>query len=396
MNLPKAFRSYSGMNEASIDSSTGLPLDIAKVSGALQILDALPHPIFTVDERNVIESANPAAEVFFGTTLAGRNHALDSLLPIGSSLLGLITQIREEGGAINEHRVDLGLPRLGLERPVDIFVAPLAPQSGTLVVMLRERSIAEKLDRQHMFRGAARSVSAMASMLAHEIKNPLSGIRGAAQLLESEASDGDRALTRLICDETDRIVKLVDRMKPFSAGPSDNKFEAVNIHAVLDHVKKVSQAGFARHITFKEKYDPSLPPVLGDRDQLIQVFLNLAKNASEAIGMSRSDGEVEFKTSFRPGVRLKINGQETPLRLPLEFCVSDNGPGIAPEVLPRLFDPFVTTKPTGTGIGLALIAKIVGDHGGIVECESHGGRTTFKVLMPMHMPRDGRSTEPDA
>ena len=181
-------------------------------------------------------------------------------------------------------------------------------------------------------------------------------------------------------------------MKPFSV-ISDEDFSSVNIHEVLDHVKKVSQAGFARHIRIREVYDPSLPPVFGSRDQLVQVFLNLAKNAAEAIGHDRLDGEIELKTAFRPGVRLKINGSETPVSLPLEFCVRDNGPGISDETMPRLFDPFFTTKPTGTGLGLALIAKIIGDHGGIVECDSHAGRTTFKVLMPMHVPRDGRSAE---
>ena len=362
--------------------------------GALQILEALPHPIFTLDEVNVVTSTNPAADAFFGTSLIGpRQQSLGSFLPANSSLLTLVAQVREQGGAINEHRVELGLPRLGVDKLVDIFVTPMAPQSTVVLVMLRERSIAEKLDRQHARRGAARSMSAMASMLAHEIKNPLSGIRGAAQLLEQEANDDDRALTRLICDETDRIVKLVDRMKPFSA-TADEEFESVNIHAVLDHVRKVSQAGFARHIRIRESYDPSLPPVLGSRDQLIQVFLNLAKNAAEAIGPDRSDGEIELRTAFRPGVRLKINGSETPVSLPLEFCVLDNGPGIAEEVMQHLFDPFVTTKATGSGLGLALIAKIIGDHGGIVECESHGSRTIFKVLMPMHAPCDGRAAEP--
>jgi two-component system nitrogen regulation sensor histidine kinase GlnL len=171
--------------------------------------------------------------------------------------------------------------------------------------------------------------------------------------------------------------------------------ESVNIHAVLDYVKKVSQAGFARHIRFIENYDPSLPQVLGNRDQLVQVFLNLVKNATEAIGETADEGEIELSTAFRPGVRLKTSESAPPVSLPLEFCVRDNGPGISPEVLPNLFDPFITTKATGTGLGLALVAKIVGDHGGIIECESHPRRTTFRVLMPMYAPRDGRSTKPD-
>ena len=359
--------------------------------GPAGILDALPTPVFTVGPDDLVTSSNPAADAFFGTSLsAPRQQALSTLLPEGSSLIALIHHVRGGGGTINEHRVELGLSRLSMDKLVDIFVTPVAPRSDTLVVMLHERSIAEKLDRQHARRGAARSMSAMASMLAHEIKNPLSGIRGAAQLLEAEANDGDRALTRLICDETDRIVKLVDRMKPFSV-VRDDDFDSVNIHAVLDHVKKVSKAGFARHIRIRESYDPSLPPVLGSRDQLIQVFLNLAKNAAEAIGPDRADGEIELRTAFRPGVRLKINGCDSPVNLPLEFCVLDNGPGIPAGVLPHLFDPFVTTKATGTGLGLALTAKIIGDHGGIVECESHGQRTIFKVLMPMHVVRDGRS-----
>lgn len=383
MNLP--FRPATKSRDISGKKTVASPFD------STLVLDALPYPVLTLDETDVITGANPAAEEFFGTSLSRpRRQTLTAMLPAHSSLVTLIEQVRERGGAINEHRVDLGLPRLGVERLVDIFVTTLTPTASDVVVMLRERTMAEKLDRQYALRGAARSVSAMASMLAHEIKNPLSGIRGAAQLLEAEASDDDRVLTRLICDETDRIVKLVDRMKPFSTGP-DESFASVNIHAVLDHVKKVSQAGFARSISIRERYDPSLPPVFGSRDQLIQVFLNLAKNAAEAIGSERRDGEIEFSTAFRPGVRLKINGSDQPVSLPLEFCVTDNGPGIAPEVLPRLFDPFVTTKATGTGLGLALIAKIVGDHGGIVECDSHPGRTTFKILMPMHAPRDGRS-----
>ena len=194
-----------------------------------------------------------------------------------------IEQARTRGAAVNEYKVDLGTPRNPGERLVDLHVAPLPDRPDHLVIMLQERTIADKMDRQLTHRGAARSVIALAAMLAHEIKNPLSGIRGAAQLLEHSVGDDDRSLTRLICDETDRIVKLVDRMEVFSDERPVER-ESVNIHVVLEHVKRLAQSGFARHIKFVEDYDPSLPPVLANRDQLIQVFLNLVKNAAEAIG----------------------------------------------------------------------------------------------------------------
>ena len=358
-------------------------------SGAADaVLDALPHPVIMVTADGKIANANAAAESFFEASLPLlRRHLLQDLVPFGSPLLALIEQVRRRGAAVNEYKVDLGTPRNPGERLVDLHVAPLPERHDHVVVMLQERTIADKMDRQLTHRSAARSVTALAAMLAHEIKNPLSGIRGAAQLLEQSANDDDRPLTRLICDEADRIVKLVDRMEVFTDERPIER-EPVNIHVVFEHVKRLAQSGFARHIKFAEEYDPSLPPVLASRDQLIQVFLNLVKNAAELIGENAADGEIQFTTAFRPGVRLSLPGTKTRVSLPLEFCVRDNGPGVPDDLMPHLFDPFVTTKPTGSGLGLALASKIVGDHGGIIECESQPRHTTFRVLMPVYVGND--------
>jgi two-component system nitrogen regulation sensor histidine kinase GlnL len=356
------------------------------------VLNALPHPVIVVSSDGKVADANAAAEAFFEVSVSHlRRHLLRDLVPFGSPLLTLIEQVRARGAPVNEYKVDLGTPRNPGDRLVDLYVAPLPEQPDSVVVMLQERTIADKMDRQLTHRGAARSVIALAAMLAHEIKNPLSGIRGAAQLLEQSVDDEDRTLTRLICDEADRIVKLVDRMEVFGDERPVER-EPINIHVVLDHVKRLAQSGFARQIKFIEEYDPSLPPILANRDQLIQVFLNLIKNAAEAIGETQG-GEIVLSTAFRPGVRLSLPGAKARISLPLEICIKDNGPGVPDELMPHLFDPFVTTKPTGSGLGLALVAKIVGDHGGIIECESQPRRTVFRVLMPVYA---GEGTAPDS
>ncbi|MEW7008246.1 two-component system sensor histidine kinase NtrB [Lentilitoribacter sp. EG35] len=345
------------------------------------VLNALPHAVIMVDAQGYIISANWGAENFLSASISHlTNRKLDEFIPFGSPLMILLEQVRERRGPVSEYRVDLSSPRLGDEKLVDIYASPVG-NTDNVVVVFQERSRADKIDRQLTHRAAARSVSGLASMLAHEIKNPLSGIRGAAQLLEMSVSDEDKSLARLIRDETDRIVSLVDRMEVFSdERPIDRV--ATNIHSVLDHVKAIAKAGFARNIEIAELYDPSLPEVFANRDQLIQVFLNLIKNAAEAV-KGQENPKITMITAFRPGIKISVGSTRERVSLPLEFSIQDNGPGVPADIQPHLFDPFITTKTNGSGLGLALVAKIVGAHGGIVECDSQKGRTTFKVLMPI-------------
>jgi two-component system nitrogen regulation sensor histidine kinase GlnL len=263
-----------------------------------------------------------------------------------------------------------------------VFGGPLPDQPGLILLMLQQRSMAQMIERQLTHRASARSVSGMAEVLAHEIKNPLSGIRGAAQLLEPGLKDEDRALTQLICAETDRIRNLVDRMEVFG-DERPLAAEPVNIHVVLDHVKRLAETGFAEAAKISVEFDPSLPPVPGNRDKLVQAFLNLVKNAAEAIEETREPGRIILRTAFRPGMRLAVPGTGARISLPLMIEVEDTGPGVAEDMKPHLFDPFVTSKRKGSGLGLALVAKIIRDHGGVIECESIPKRTVFRVLLPM-------------
>lgn len=359
-----------------------LPSPRAAIPGADAMLAALPSPLLLLDSHDAIRFVNAAGEQFMRTSspmLVGR--PLAAFIPEDNPVFALVAQARETGAVINEYGLSIESPRVG-SHEVDVTVVPMIEHTGTVMAVLRQRSMARRMDHQAASRAAWRSVTGMAAVLAHEVKNPLSGIRGAAQLLEANSDQKDRELTALIRDETDRICNLVDEMQVFSDKPL--RREAVNIHHVLDHVRKVAETGFAAHVRFQVRFDPSLPPVLGNRDQLIQVFLNLVKNATEAC--APNGGVVTLATAFRHGVRLSLPGTNDRVELPLEVVVEDNGGGIPAHIQADLFEPFVSGKQAGTGLGLALVAKILGDHGAVIDYDSEPGKTSFRVRLPMTRP----------
>lgn len=355
-------------------------------------LSALPFAVLAIERDSSIAYMNGAAEQFFEQGATGlRGRRLNQLLPTDSPLFSLIAQSIAGQTSVAEYDVSISFPR-GRPRNVAITAAPMMDGSSLTVVSLHEQSIARRINNQVAHRNAARSVTGLAELLAHEVKNPLSGIRGAAQLLEGAVVEPeDINLTRLICEETDRICDLVDRMGLFSDGELNRS--AVNIHLVLDRVRRVAQAGFGRHVEFVENYDPSLPAVYGNADQLIQVFLNVVKNACEAV--PRTNGKITITTSFQHGIRLALPGGTSRVQLPLIVSVQDNGKGIPEDVAANLFDPFVTSKVEGSGLGLALVAKVMGDHGGIVEFETSEEGTEFRLRLPMHNSKTGGNDAAD-
>lgn len=353
------------------------------------LLNSLGEAVIAVAPDNRIRFVNHAAEQLFGAGAVLLNgQSIGDLLPADSALLSIIEQCRRTGSSVAESEVHLESPRIGIHN-VNVRATCWSENPEVVILSLQKRSLARQIDRHLTQRGAARSITAMAAMLAHEVKNPLSGIRGAAQLLEDSVASDNRALTQLICNETDRIVALVNRMDSFTDDRPPAR-EAVNIHEVLDHVRRLAENGFARHVRIVELYDPSLPPVFGNRDQLVQVFLNLIKNAAEAT--PDTDGEIQLVTRYRHGTRLAVPGGKEYVDLPLEITVRDNGPGIPDSVKSALFDPFVSTKQNGSGLGLALVAKIIDDHGGMIDVESAPKRTEFRVLLPIQPNGQGHAS----
>jgi two-component system, NtrC family, nitrogen regulation sensor histidine kinase GlnL len=346
---------------------------------AWTVLNAMPSAVLAVDRALTIALVNPAAEQLFGISRAVLEaRPLAELLPFDSPLFDLIRRVGEAGSGVSDYGVELLLGR-GESHLVDVHVSPLDEQRGDHLVVLHPCSVAQRLNRQLSHRGGARAVAGLGATLAHEVKNPLSGIRGAAQLLEGSLAEDERPLIRLICDETDRICALVDRMEAFADGKPIER-GPVNIYQVLERVRRVSESGFGRRVKFVERYDPSLPEVDGDHDHLVQVFLNLIKNAAEAV--PAEGGEIRISTQYTHGLSMRVANSPERVELPILVEILDNGPGVSEEIVPHLFEPFVSSKRSGTGLGLSLAAKIVGDHGGVIEFQNQPRGALFRVRLP--------------
>jgi two-component system nitrogen regulation sensor histidine kinase GlnL len=343
------------------------------------IWGAMPYPALVLAADDTIRAANPAAESFGGVSLRQmQGKPLARYLGTDSTVLDVIAQARRSGVSVAQYNFGISWGDTATEI-YNIHAAPLHESEGEVLLLLHPQGMAEQMDRSLSHRSAARSVTGMAAMLAHEIRNPLAGISGAAQLLEMTLGDGERELTSLIREEADRIGKLVDRVEQFGDLRPAQRLP-LNIHDVLDRAKRAARAGFAAHARFVEDYDPSLPPACGDPDQLLQVFQNLLKNAAEAV--PRVGGVISIGTSYRPGVKMMHPGGHSE-SLPLLITVTDNGPGIPDNLIRDIFDPFVSSKVNGTGLGLSLVSKFISDHGGVVECDSRPGRTRFRVRLPV-------------
>ena len=367
------------------------------ISGLVDaVLSGLTYPVVALDGQNRIVLINPAGEEFFK---AGRSTLLQSdlaqYIDPDHPVFAMIRRVRTTRASISDQGIEFHSSKLG-QRLVNLQVSampdfngpdfndtPLEDQPdkiilGGVIIAIQERALAERLRGQQQFRGAARSMTSLSALLAHEIKNPLAGIRGAAELLKSGHPDPN-ALTGLIISETDRIAALLTRMESL-AGGKDIDRAPVNIHEVINHCITLAQNSFGQGFEIVSLFDPSLPDTEGDRDLLIQSLLNLIKNACEA---SDKKHKIIIRTFYNLGVHYAVARQSGQTVAPLVIEIEDHGNGISPELKEHIFDPFVTNKAQGTGLGLALVASTIADHGGTIDVTSQKGKTIFRIGLPM-------------
>ena len=348
---------------------------------------SLPMPAILIDPTDHIRDVNPAAETFLNASAKSViGAAVGQRLTTDTALMDALQRCRVNQSEVYINDVEFRGPDRN-QIHCNLQIAPLQDEPMSLLLLISPRVIADRLGRTRGATSAAKSAIGMAEMLAHEIKNPLAGISGAAQLLAMGLGPEDRELTDLIVEETRRIVKLLEQVEQFgNIRPPDRR--AINIHDALDRARRSAQIGHSSHMMIVEDYDPSLPATFADPDQLMQVFLNLIKNATEAA--KGAQGTIRLRTFYDHSLRLRRK-DGTGAALPLQVEIIDDGPGIPPDIVADIFEPFVSGRENGTGLGLALVSKIMTDHGGWISADSVPGRTVFRLSLPM-APKELKET----
>ncbi len=349
---------------------------------------SLPVPAFIIDDEDRIADVNSSGEGFLNASRKSViGHPVWDQIAVDAPLEEAFERARDLGTPLFVNDVDVGS---GSRAPLQcaLQIAPLVGSPGSMVMIISPRELAGRMTQSHTVKSAAQSAIGMAEMLAHEIKNPLAGITGAAQLLSMNISPQELELTDLIVAESRRIVKLLEQVEQFG-NLSEPDFKPVNIHDVLDRARRSALLGFGAHMTIIEDYDPSLPVAFGDPDQLLQVVLNLLKNASEAAGSE--GGTIRLRTYFEHSFRLR-RSDGSGHSLPLQVEIIDDGPGLPQKIRSDIFDPFVSGRENGTGLGLALVSKIISDHNGWISVDSVPGRTVFRLSL-RRAPRDAVEEE---
>ncbi|WP_428925190.1 two-component system sensor histidine kinase NtrB [Marinibacterium sp. SX1] len=349
---------------------------------------SLPLPSFLIDPDDRIADINSAAEGFLNASAkAVTGTPVWDQVMIDAPIEEAFDRARQNGTPLFVNDIDVGS---GNKAPLQcaLQIAPLVGRPGYMLLLISPRELAGRMTQSHSVKSAAKSAIGMAEMLAHEIKNPLAGITGAAQLLSMNLTPEDLELTDLIVTESRRIVKLLEQVEQFG-NLTEPDFRPVNIHDVLDRARRSALLGFGAHMKIIEDYDPSLPMAYGDPDQLLQVVLNLLKNASEAA--DPKGGTIRIHSYFEHSFRLR-RSDGTGQSLPLQVEIIDDGPGLPDKIKADIFDPFVSGRENGTGLGLALVSKIISDHDGWISVTSVPGKTVFRLSLP-RVPRELRDQQ---
>ncbi|MGY9041486.1 MAG: two-component system sensor histidine kinase NtrB [Alphaproteobacteria bacterium] len=348
-----------------------------------QIMNSMTFPVIIIDLDKKISIINIAGENFLKSSskmILGKS--IESFLPFSSPLMDLISKCKSEELGFNEYGLDLSNPMIGERIDIDVQVTRLNDEKIMIIF------IDNSFERNFLFRGQSntegKTLSYFGSMLAHEVKNPLAGIRGAAQLIEKQYPQLNNKLTSLICNEVDRIKRLIENIETFDT-PHSFDLKPLNIHSILRHTSDVVKNSQEIKLEINEYFDPSIPNILGNKDQLIQLFLNLMTNSCDAITEENKNNKskiarIDLFTSFQHNKIFKNRPSGEKINLPIEIRVSDNGSGIIDSYQKNIFKPFVSSKKSSkSGLGLAMVKKIIDDHNGTINFVTSPEGTTFSI-----------------